>query len=91
MEYTIREIFEEFGGKYLKKYKPSYEQKKVLNRILDCRTERLGTRIYQCDECGMKVFTYNSCKDRHCPSCLSYKKEVWSEHNCSMFGVALFY
>lgn len=77
MEYTVREVFREFSDKYLAKYKPSYEQRKVLNKILDCRTEKLGTRIYQCDKCGIKVFTYNSCKDRHCPSCLSYKKEVW--------------
>jgi hypothetical protein len=81
MEYTIQQIFKNFGDKYLKKYTPSYEQRKAYNKILDCRTEKLGTRIYQCENCGKQVFTYNSCKDRHCPSCQNYKKEVWIDNH----------
>ena len=81
MKYTIQQIFNQFSDEYLEKYSPSYEQKKVLNKILECRTKTLGTRIYQCDHCGKKVFAYNSCKDRHCPSCQNYKKEVWIDNH----------
>ena len=79
MRYAIRQIFEQFGEKYLNKYHPNYDQKRVFNNIITCRTDKLGTRIYQCEKCGHKIFTYNSCKDRHCPSCQDYKKEVWVE------------
>ena len=77
MKYTIRQVFEQFGSDYLNTYHPSYEQKQVFDKILECRTEKLGTRIYQCEKCGDIVFSYNSCNDRHCPNCQNYKKELW--------------
>ncbi len=92
MKYTIQQIFNQFSDEYLKKYTPSYEQRKVLNKILDCRTEKLGTRIYQCEDCGKKILTYNSCKDRHCPSCQSYKKEVWiNNHQDDILDITYFH
>lgn len=79
MNQAIRQVFIKFGDTYLKKYHPNYDQKKVFNNISTCRTKELGTRIYQCEKCGHKIYAYNSCKDRHCPNCQDYKKEVWIE------------
>lgn len=81
MDNAIRDIFINFRTKYLNKYKPTYEQSKVFNKIIKCHTEELGTRIYKCEECGHNVFSYNSCKDRHCPNCQAYRKEVWVENH----------
>lgn len=50
---------------------------KVANRIMDCRTEKLGGHILQCDHCGHNVNLYNSCRDRHCPQCQSLAKVKW--------------
>ena len=61
MKHTIQEAFEQFENKYLELYKPSYIQKKVFNNITACKTEKLGTRIYECLSCGHRVFSYNSC------------------------------
>ena len=79
MKNTIQQVFIKFKDSYLEKYTPSSEQSKAMSNIIDCRTEKLGTRIYQCEKCGKKIFTYDSCKDRHCPKCQNYKKEKWIE------------
>ena len=81
MSYTIQQVFTKFQRLYLKKYTPSYEQAKTMKNIINCRTERLGTRIYQCQSCGKKVFAYDSCKDRHCPNCQNYQKERWIDNH----------
>ena len=80
MEYTIREIFNKYGDKYLEKYKNSYQKLKVFNNIKTCKTKEQGIRIYRCSECGNKIYTYKACMDRHCPNCLDYKKELWIEN-----------
>ena len=92
MNHAIRQAFNKFGDKYLTQYYPNYDQKKVFNRITVCKTEKLGTRIYECDKCGHRIFTYNSCKDRHCPTCQDYKKEVWIEkHKHEILDVTYFH
>lgn len=77
MNYTVQQAILKFKDEYLERYNPSSEQLKTLNNISKCRTEEMGTRIYECQNCGELVFAYNSCKDRHCPNCQNYKKEVW--------------
>lgn len=79
MNHAIRQVFNKFGGLYLSKYTPNYDERKVYNKIKICKTHESGTRIYKCETCGHKIFTYNSCRDRHCPNCQDYQKEVWIE------------
>ncbi len=50
---------------------------KAIRRILDCRTKALGGHIHECDQCGSEVPMYNSCQDRHCPTCQTSAKEKW--------------
>jgi hypothetical protein len=90
--YNIQEIFKQFGNVYLDKYNPSLCQRRVFNKILNCRTDKLGTRIYKCNSCGKQVFTYNSCKDRHCPNCQNYQKEVWiNNHKEDILNITYFH
>jgi len=45
---------------------------KAFAAIRDCRTAALGGHVEyveQCDTCGHRVISYNSCRDRHCPKC----------------------
>ena len=81
MEYKIQDIFNKFLNKYLDTYNPSHNQIKILNKITRCRTNKLGIRIYKCNHCQSKIYTYNSCKDRHCPICLDYEKELYRVGN----------
>ena len=50
---------------------------KAMRHILACRTKALGGHIHQCDQCGSEVPMYNSCQDRHCPTCQTSAKEKW--------------
>lgn len=50
---------------------------KAVRHILDCRTKALGGHIHECDQCGSEVPMYNSCQDRHCPTCQTSAKEKW--------------
>jgi len=54
----------------------AFEQK-VLDDIVLCRTPALGGHIMACKECGVVKASYNSCNNRHCPGCGSYKRDKW--------------
>ena len=46
----------------------------TLAKLAVCRTHVLGGRKYKCDDCGETTTRYNSCGDRHCPSCSGSKR-----------------
>jgi len=50
---------------------------KAMRHVQDCRTKALGGHIHECDRCGSEVPMYNSCQDRHCPTCQTSAKEKW--------------
>ena len=70
----VADIFREHAHKLSSLSK---EQEKVINDIISCRTAELGGHILECDECGNPEISYNSCRNRHCPKCQSFKKELW--------------
>jgi len=57
----------------------SWEKRAVADRILACRTARLGGHIDACDECGYTEISYNSCRNRHCPKCQGSAQAEWLE------------
>lgn len=69
----------------LLRYLPAYRrghalsahQAKVLGSITKCRTAALGGHVCACTECGCTKVFYNSCRDRHCPTCQSLATERW--------------
>jgi len=50
---------------------------KVLRAIVACRTAALGGHVEQCDSCGQRAISYNSCLNRHCPKCQSLARAQW--------------
>jgi len=74
---TLNSIFAEHAEEYLQKYNVSDYEKKIINSIIECRTEAMGGRVEECDSCGHKITLYNSCRNRHCPLCQFMKKEKW--------------
>ena len=44
-----------------------------------CRTAALGGHVEQCDYCGHRRVWYNSCRNRHCPTCQSLARAEWLE------------
>jgi len=52
---------------------------RVMRAIETCRTADQGGHVDECEHCGNKVISYNSCRNRHCPKCQFLKKEQWIE------------
>ena len=57
----------------------SFEQQLVLRALERCRTAALGGHLYTCDSCGHSLPMYNSCRNRHCPTCQSLEQNKWLE------------
>ncbi len=57
----------------------SREQHAVVDRILACRTARLGGHVDECNACGQQQISYNSCRNRHCPKCQGSAQAGWLE------------
>ncbi|MGH6693313.1 MAG: IS91 family transposase, partial [Gammaproteobacteria bacterium] len=45
--------------------------------IAQCRTAALGGHRDRCDRCAHPVLSYNSCRNRHCPKCLTSARNAW--------------
>ena len=48
-----------------------------MTAIEECRTAALGGHVEQCDQCGHQRVWYNSCRNRHCPTCQSLARAAW--------------
>jgi len=77
----LAEIFRDAGPAYLRRFGdrmlPSH--KRVLQKIIVCRTPALGGEMYFCPRCGIEHSVYHSCRDRHCPTCQGHEAERWLE------------
>jgi hypothetical protein len=74
---TIAEIFEKYIGEYTKNHSLNMQQRKVVNDILRCRTQKCGMHGTVCTGCGNIDLSYNSCRNRHCPNCQDAQKQKW--------------
>ena len=54
-------------------------QHEVLRVLARCRTAALGGHLAVCDHCGHATPVYNSCRNRHCPTCQSLEQHRWLE------------
>lgn len=75
----LADIFNMHGDTYCQANILTPEQYKVINAIKNCRTSVLGGHVEQCDKCLATQCAYNSCRNRHCPKCESFKAAKWLE------------
>jgi hypothetical protein len=50
---------------------------KVIGDIISCRTIAQGGRLWSCNLCGHEIPLYNSCLNRHCPTCQGAASVRW--------------
>lgn len=74
----VADIFRRFGPAYLRREHLPPQVAKVLRNIVRCRTAALGGHASVCETCGGKWLHYNSCFDRHCPTCQGPLAVVWT-------------
>jgi len=72
---VFRSGWREYSGSHCVPTRPA----QVVRHILTCRTAALGGHLHRCDTCGAEVPLYNSCRDRHCPTCQTLRKQRWLE------------
>jgi Putative transposase/Transposase zinc-binding domain len=51
--------------------------RRVFRAIARCRTAALGGHRDRCEQCAQLAVSYNSCRDRHCPKCLTAVRNAW--------------
>src|SRR6266702_2358476 len=78
---TVAEVFRRYGEAYRNEVGPSLltALRRVMSAIERCRTAALGGHVEQCDHCGHRRVWYNSCRNRHCPSCQALARAAWIE------------
>lgn len=74
--HEVSDIFRRFGH-LLKPLEVG--QAKVVSDIVKCRTQELGGHRLSCDDCDFEEYSYNSCRNRHCPKCQFLAQKRWIE------------
>jgi Putative transposase/Transposase zinc-binding domain len=87
---VIRSCLDEFLDQYGAKLTP--EQRRALENLTACRTAALGGHVLECLECGHQQIAYNSCGNRHCPTCQATAAARWLEaHAADLLPVPYFH
>jgi hypothetical protein len=75
----VADIVRTYGTAFVKQHRRwlTVLHLKVLRAIVACRTAALGGHIEQCDGCGQRAISYNSCLNRHCPKCQGAARQAW--------------
>jgi hypothetical protein len=78
-KFELAGVVQKFGEQLIQKENLSPQQTKALYNILQCRTASLGGHEEVCNCCGAIDYSYNSCRNRHCPKCQGAKQAIWVE------------
>lgn len=67
--------------------------RRVLRKLLRCRTAALGGHARKCARCGrLDDVSYNSCRDSHCPKCGGSRRASWlAERAADLLPVPYFH
>ena len=79
----VADILRERGDAYRKTHRPSVQQQRVMDALVNCRTAALGGFKAHCDHCGAVTIQYASCRNRHCPKCQTLSQTRWVERQCA--------
>jgi hypothetical protein len=73
----LADIVRASGEAYARTHRLAPVQHRALRAIATCRTAALGGHQETCDHCGATRIRYNSCRNRHCPTCQTAAREAW--------------
>jgi hypothetical protein len=75
----VADIFRAHGAAWRKANADhvSLGQLKVMSAIESCRTAALGGHVARCEKCSHTLIAYNSCRNRHCPTCRGAAAWAW--------------
>lgn len=74
---VVGDLLRRHGAAYLLDHVVTPPQARTLRAAMACRTAALGGHLDTCADCGWSRPSYNSCRDRHCPTCQSSQAAKW--------------
>jgi hypothetical protein len=77
--FEVADIVRQHGDRFLETHRTwvTSQHRRVLRAIAQCRTAALGGHRDRCDQCAQPALSYNSCRNRHCPKCLTAARNAW--------------
>jgi hypothetical protein len=77
--FEVADIVRQHGDRFLDAHHAwvTGQHRRVLRAIAQCRTAALGGHRDRCEQCAHPALSYNSCRDRHCPKCLTAARNAW--------------
>ena len=77
--FEVADIVRQHGDRFLETHRAwvTGQHRRVLRAIAQCRTAALGGHRDRCEQCAQPALSYNSCRDRHCPKCLTAARNAW--------------
>src|SRR5439155_14706105 len=82
---TVAEVIRAHGAAFLDRYGAGLTgvQRRALRDPAARRTEALGGHVWRCADCGHERVLYNSCRNRHCPTCQASVRATWLTREAS--------
>ena len=93
--FEVADIIRQHGQRFIESNRSwlSYAQLRVLRAIQQCRSAALGGHVDDCSRCGYRSpISFNSCRNRHCPKCLTQARDRWlAERNKELLDTDYFH
>jgi hypothetical protein len=77
--FEVADIIRQHGTRFIEAHRAwlTAQHLRVLRAIAHCRTAALGGHLDRCAACGHRAISFNSCRNRHCPKCLTHARNQW--------------
>jgi len=75
----VADIIRQHGDRFIETHGAwlTTQHRRVLRALARCRTAALGGHLDRCVRCDHRAISYNSCRNRHCPKCLTRARDQW--------------
>jgi hypothetical protein len=75
----VADIIRQHGDRFIEMHRAwlTGQHRRVLRALARCRTAALGGHLDRCVRCDHRAISYNSCRNRHCPKCLTHARDQW--------------
>ena len=77
--FELADILRENEQAFLSSHTLCPVQLKAIRDIVACRTNQMQGHLSECDRCGYREQSYNSCRNRHCNKCQFIRQSLWAE------------
>jgi hypothetical protein len=77
--FEVADIIRAHGDRFVETHQAwlTALHRRVLRALARCRTAALGGHLDQCAACAHRAISYTSCRNRHCPKCLTRARDAW--------------